>query len=152
MSDDHDEHLAIHKQFMNLSLPNEYLTSVYDGLTQHVNEHFNILKYGTEWARKSHTVKHSVEDLTAKQAERDEFLTRWRALNEEGEAKGWLEDYGDGLFPVELPEFTYETVYDETEEEWEARKATLPETVTFRVISDRNVPPGESFIVPDDLS
>lgn len=79
-----------------------------------------------EYWQKSHDV---TEDIP--QAIRDaqrEFLDHWQALCTEGFAKGWLlRSFDGGLFPNEeiLEEITY-TIYEETEEEWDARVAQLP--------------------------
>lgn len=140
MSDNHDEHLAVHKQFAYLSLTEELLA----GYAESFANHMDVVLYGPEWARKSHTLKHPVLDIEQRRAAQAEFLQRWYTLTEEGERLGWLtDDYDQGFAPATLPEFTYETVYDETKEEWEARKALLPKTVTFHVNTDRNVPPVE---------
>jgi hypothetical protein len=90
----------------------------------------NILYPGRrdERRRQGHTVRtpYSKAELKA----RKKALKAWQALTDELLAKGWLEDYpDDGIIPSTETEHR-EWVYDETEQEYQARLATLepPET------------------------
>lgn len=56
-------------------------------------------------------------------------IAEWEALTKIGTDEGWLEEYsGEGPYPVDLPNLVSiqgEWVYDESEEDFEARKSAL---------------------------
>jgi len=85
--------------------------------------------YGSDWNRKSH--RESVPIPKSEQAEQRKFLKKWQKLTDKGTALGWIDQDYDGIGPAEIRKKRSHVVYDETEAEWEARKKTLPLTVTI---------------------
>jgi hypothetical protein len=132
----------IEKQGYGIQLTNQYLKSAMDHAVHVAIQHsLNVMKFGSEYDRKHHVVRTPNPEWADKMIAQAEFLKRWYTLNQEGLDNGWLsDDPYEGLTVTEIPEFNYETVYDETEEECEARRATLPDTVTFKIHTDPVIP------------
>lgn len=86
----------------------------------------------SEWGRKSHVV--STPKPSEEHIRYEYFKTAWDQLVEDGINRGYLTvEPGEGIGLNEFDPMTHAIVYDETMEEWEARKAQLPGTVTFHI-------------------
>jgi hypothetical protein len=128
----HEAHLIVHKKFLDQA----YAGGFGDMLRRDLEELKGVMVYGSDWSRRGHTVK-VPKDPSFLEA-RERFAARYRAIIEEGLSNEFLrDDDGEGYSLTSATEdMTFE--YDETEEEWVARRATLPTTVAFPVHTRRN--------------
>lgn len=125
--DEHVEHVEIHRKF----LADVYAGKVDEQLKRDLTMLQGLKEFGDKWNRKSHTV--STPKPSEYHTAYEFFKQNYLAMIHDGKLRGYLDEYAseDALLPFDP--MTHEIVWDETEEEWEARKAQLPDTVTFHV-------------------
>ena len=121
-----DVHISAHELFMHNSMS--------DAFHKQIQNELNVMHFGSEWARKSHqrATPKSDEFIAA----RDLYWAQLQRLIEIGESLDFIDNYEEG--PQLTLDSEYETIFDETEEEWEARRALLPKTVTFPFVQRIN--------------